>query len=225
MATAPAARKPANSTAAPAKKTASSSGTKKAAAIVAAGGGPEDPITDALALAEKQRAARKQKKADKKNVKGPNIGGSTLAAGNRALLAEFTVCMVILGLGTVIAPQGSDNGVPRLISRGSGLCLLFFVLALVSGTGPGPKRVAGGIGALVTASYLLASSDASNVLTWIKGFYTTAGVTPAVSPSASPQSVAAPSAVAQAGAGVAAVGGATSSAGSVIGDLAEAAAE
>lgn len=210
MAAASASRPPAKKTAAPAKK---------AAGIVAAGGGPEDPITDVLALGEQHRAAKKQKKADKAAAKGPTLGGSALAAGNKALLAEFTLCLVILGLGTVIAPQGSNDGVPRLISRGSALCLLFFILALVSGTGPGPKRIAGGIGALVTTSYLLTSSDASNVLKWIKGFYTKGGVTPTAS------AATAPSATAQAGAGVAAAGSAAANAGSVIGDLAEAAGE
>jgi hypothetical protein len=204
----------------PARKAAPKAAGKKVAATVAAGGGPEDPITDALALAEKHRAAKKQQKADRAAAKGPNIGGSTLAAGNKMLLAEFVLCFVILSLGTIVAPQGSKDGVPRLISRGSGLCLLFFVLALVAGVGPGSKRVAGSIGGLVTLSYLLTSSDANNVLTWITGFYSKAGVTPTASASAQ-----AASGVAGAAAGAAGAGGATANIGGVVGELAEAAAE
>jgi hypothetical protein len=96
----------------------------------------------------------------------------------RPLMIEFLICFVVLGLGTIVAPEGSGDGVPRLMSRGTGLCLLFFVLGLVSGAGDGARRAAGGLGALVTVSYLVMSSDAHNVLKWIAGFYSTKGVTP-----------------------------------------------
>jgi hypothetical protein len=168
------------STAAPAKKTAAkktvakkaaTSGGKKAAGIIAAGGGPEDPIADVLAgLSMRRSAASKAKIA-----KQPAIGGSRLAAGNKVLLAEFTACFVVLGIGTMVAPSGSKDGVPRLMSRGTGLCLLFFILALVSGAGPGARKAANGLGALVTVAYLVTSSDARNVFSWITAFYSTSG--------------------------------------------------
>lgn len=113
-------------------------------------------------------------------AKGPKpkapAGGKPVSAGNRILLAEFLACFVVLGLGTIVAPQGSKDGVPRLMSRGSGLCLLFFVLALVAGAGSGARRVANGLGGLVTVAYLVTSSDAHNIFSWIGAFYSTAGV-------------------------------------------------
>jgi hypothetical protein len=169
----PTAKKSAASNTAPAAKGAvKKTAAKKAAGTVFAGGGPENPFADALALRGLGRDRRKATRA----AKGPNVGGSKLAAGNRVLLAEFTACFVVLGLGTVLAPSGTKDGVPRLMSRGSGLCLLFFILALVSGAGPGARKAANALGGLVTVAYLVTSSDAHNVFGWITQFYSTAGV-------------------------------------------------
>jgi hypothetical protein len=90
---------------------------------------------------------------------------------NRLLLAEFLICLLILGAGTIVAPSGSKDGIPRLMTRGSGLCVLFFILALVSGGGPGARKSAAALGGLVTVGYLVLSSDAVNVVKWLAGFF------------------------------------------------------
>lgn len=149
-----------------------------AAQTVAAGGGPEDPLADLAAMFNGHQAAKQARASNKAAKKPPapksKAGPSPLTRGNKLLLAEFTVCFVILGLGTVVAPTGSKDGVPRLISRGSGLCLLFFILSIAAGTGESARRLAGGIGGLITLAYLLTSSDAKNVFGWITSYYTPA---------------------------------------------------
>jgi hypothetical protein len=152
----------------------SNAGSGKAAGIVAAGGGPEDPVTDLLALAALKKGGRKPK--------APRASGS-----NKLLLTEFLVCFLVLGAGTIVAPQGSADGVPRLMTRGTGLCLLFLILSLASGAGPSAKKVSAGIGGLVTVSYLVISSDATNLLSWMTKFFGTTAGTPT-----GPVSVAAP---------------------------------
>ena len=139
----------------------------KAAGIVAAGGGPENPAADIAAL-----ALYKKSRKDAKAAKG--AGPDT--AGKRLLLVEFLVCFVILGAGTVVAPTGSQDGVPRLMVRGTGLCVLFLVLSLVASAGAKPAKAAAGLGALVTAGYLFTSTDATNLFKWMGGYFSKTGV-------------------------------------------------
>jgi hypothetical protein len=150
----------------PAKKTAASkTGGAKAAATVAAGGGPEDPVTDVLAL----KALTSAKKAPK--AAGQGTADVVRGRGSKLLLAEFLVCFVILGAGTVIAPTGSKDGVPRLMTRGTGLCILFFILALAAGGGDKARKSSEALGGLVTVSYLVLSSDAVNIFKWMTSFF------------------------------------------------------
>jgi hypothetical protein len=70
------------------------------------------------------------------------------------LLAEFLVCMVIVGLGvTGVDPSEASS---HAIRRVSALCALFFILATVSAWGDGPRRAANGLGGLVTLTFLVA---------------------------------------------------------------------
>lgn len=137
------------------------------------------PQTAAVKAVAK-KAAGKDKHAFKPEATGSvhktRVGPQV--KGGKLLMTEFILCFLILGFGTIVSPKGSSDGVPRLISRGSGLSLLFFILALVATAGGGAKRAANGLGGLVTVAYLVTSSDAKNILEWIKGFYSTGGVTP-----------------------------------------------
>lgn len=148
----------------PESKTASKA---KAAGIVAAGGGPQNPVADIAAL-----TSYKKSRKDAKAAKSGGPGGG----GKRLILLEFLVCFVILGAGTVVAPNGSKDGVPRLMVRGTGLCVLFLVLSLVASAGAKPAKAAAGLGALVTAGYLFTSSDATNLFTWMGGYFSKSGV-------------------------------------------------
>jgi hypothetical protein len=111
----------------------------------------------------------------------------TLVTSNRGLLAEYLICMAILGAGTMVpTPAGRpQEGVPHLMVKGSALSLLFFILSLTAATGDKARRVVTGLGAVVTVGYLVTSADAYNILHWITGFYSKpgtagAGVTAAV---------------------------------------------
>jgi hypothetical protein len=125
---------------------------------------------------------------------GPPTAKGRLRRGSpgRLVLVEFLVCFTILGLGTIVAPEGEKNaGASHLAVRGSGLALLFFILALMSGSGPRAGRAAGSLGGLVTVAYVFTSQDAANLVAWIRDFFSqnTEGVAaePLVSP-ASPGS-------------------------------------
>lgn len=91
---------------------------------------------------------------------------------NRKLLvAQFIVCLVVLGAGTVVSPQGSKHDVTRAMIKGSALAGVFFVLALVSTAGSGAARTANAVGTLITATYVLTSADVHNVVAWVGGFF------------------------------------------------------
>lgn len=112
-------------------------------------------------------------------------------SGNRKLLtAEFIACLIVLGLGTLLAPEGSKDGMPRAMVKGSALSALFLVLALVASGGKSPAKVATALGTLVTASYVLTSSDVHNVVSWVSSFFSKTGDVSAKNPTGSDTSVA-----------------------------------
>lgn len=164
----------------------------KAGATVAAGGGPQDPAADAAAIG--RLAGRDTPKAAAKKTGG---GGAAAKAGartaaektsaggkktigwawsdNRKLLAaQFVVCVVVLGLGTLVSPEDSKHDVPRAMIKGSALAAVFFLLALVATGGQKPARAANAVGTLITAAYVLTSADVHNIVTWIAGFFSPA---------------------------------------------------
>lgn len=192
----------------PAKKAAAKKTTAKAATVIAEGGGPEDPITDAIAAKEALGGRKKTPAAapapaagggggPKGSVKGPAVSKPKKAvgwalSGNRKLLtAEFIACMAVLGLGTVLAPSGSKDGIPRAMIKGSALCGLFLLLALVASAGKSSAKAATAIGTLVTAGYVLTSSDVHNVAKWTAAFFSKTGDVTAAQPTGAPVSEAA----------------------------------
>jgi hypothetical protein len=153
----PAAKKSAGKKAAPTGK----GGAVKKAAHVAS------HATPATSLA--QKAVSKGLQAGGKAAKA--TGAHILSKPQRLLLAEFVICILVLSAGTLVAPQGSSDGVPRLMTRGTGVCLLFLILSLASTGGPEATKVSAGIGGLVTVSYLVLSSDALNIAVWMTKFF------------------------------------------------------
>jgi hypothetical protein len=158
-----------------AKSTAAKSGVKKAAAQAAAtdaaGGGPEDPIADVAAAGSFFKSLGSG--AKKVSSKAP-AAGDTLGTGSAArwVMVEFLVCLTILGLGTIVAPDGRKNGgAAHIAVKGSALGLLFFILALMTGGGPKAKKAAEGLGALVAVAYVFTSQDAASLVTWIGTFF------------------------------------------------------
>jgi hypothetical protein len=104
-------------------------------------------------------------------------GRLTAADPNRGLLAEFLLCFVILGLGTIVAPpsNAAHNGVPRLMVKSSALAALFLILALVSAGSPKAAKAAGGLGALVTVGYTVMGADALNIFQWAARYFAADG--------------------------------------------------
>jgi hypothetical protein len=174
-------------------------GAAKAAGTVAAGGGPEDPVTDAVAIgqlagstgggtskAPKKAAAEVTDEGTdeeagegsgdgaKKGGRGRKALGWTWSDNRRLLLAEFVICVAVLGAGTLVSPEDSKHDVPRAMIKGSALAAVFFLLALVASGGQKPARVANAIGTLITATYVLTSADVHNLVTWIGSFFSPA---------------------------------------------------
>lgn len=148
-----------------------------------------DAETGGTRAALKARASSAKERAGKAagNVGNPRAyvragreiqGSGALTKSNprHLLVAEFLICLVVLGVGTIVpTPAGApEEGVPHLMVKGSGLALLFFILA-VGSTGDRGAKVGAGLGALITAGYLLTSQDAHNILAWITAFYSKPG--------------------------------------------------
>lgn len=142
----------------------------KAAAAEAAGGGPEDPLAD-VAAAGALLGGRK-KKSGSGSGSGPGAKAQNLAKKSPLLLAEFIICFVILGLGTLASPKGSANaGIPRLMLKSSALAGVFLALSLTSAVGGKAAKTAGALGGLVTVTYLVASPDAIAVFKWSTSYF------------------------------------------------------
>lgn len=143
----------------------------KAAGAVAAGGGPEDPVGDAVAVKELV-GGRKKPKAPT----GADGSSRLLPRHSKMLMAEYLVCLVILIFGTVIAPTGKKDGIPKLMTRATALSILFFILALASGGGAKAEKVTAAFGGLVTVAYVVLSPDLLNVVKWIATFFSATSV-------------------------------------------------
>jgi hypothetical protein len=123
--------------------------------------------------------------------KGPGKAVGWAFSGSRKLLTvEFIACIVVLGMGTLLAPEGSKDGMPRAMVKGSALAGLFLVLSLVASGGKGPAKAATAVGTLVTAAYVLTSSDVHNVVAWIGAFFSKTGDVSAKNPTGTDTSVA-----------------------------------
>ncbi len=165
-----AASKPAPASKAPAKKTTAAKSAPAGSAKKAAGKSAAKKAAGATPVG---RAAGIGYGAGRKIGAKLRTGGGALSRGNprRALVAEFLVCFIVLGGAAIVAPQGDKSGIPRLMSKGTGLALLFLFLSLLSAGGEKAAKAATGLGALVTAGYLFTSPDAANILKWITSFY------------------------------------------------------
>lgn len=93
----------------------------------------------------KQEAGRQVKKSAVKS-------GRKAVGGQKLLIMEFVVCMVVVGMHPIAAPE---EGPGPFMKRGTAISLLFFILGLVGAVGPRASKVASGIGALVTVGLLI----------------------------------------------------------------------
>jgi hypothetical protein len=94
----------------------------------------------------------------------PKGAGSKALSGSsgkyrRMLIAEFIVCVIMLGLSPLAKGSG-EMGPVRFMKRGSATCALFIILGLVSSGGRGAARAASAFGALIVVVLLVDQREA-----------------------------------------------------------------
>lgn len=95
----------------------------------------------------------------RKRSQGRKGGKSKLLKGDagrwrRMMIAEFIVCVVILGLSPLAKGSG-EMGPVRFMKRGSATCGFFIILGLLSSAGKGAAKAGAMFGALVTLVLLV----------------------------------------------------------------------
>lgn len=98
-------------------------------------------------------------KAGKAGVNGGQalagaLSGGKPGRGSKALVAEFVICMLILLLSP-LTNGGGDVTVAKFMKKGSATAGVFVILGFVSVGGPTARKVASGLGLLMTATILL----------------------------------------------------------------------
>ena len=105
--------------------------------------------------------------------------GFAFSGNRRVLTAEFVACMVVVILGTLMSPADSKDTPMRALVKASALSGLFLLLALVAAGGTGPAKAATALGTLITAAYVLTSTDVHNVVKWTADFFKKPAAAPA----------------------------------------------
>jgi hypothetical protein len=75
-----------------------------------------------------------------------------------ALATEWLICILLIGLGFFFADDPKVEGT-QVVLRFTGTCGVFLVLSLVAAGGPGARKAATGLGALVTLTFLYRDRD------------------------------------------------------------------
>lgn len=103
-------------------------------------------------------APARQSRNSSRSLPSPTGLGDSAGGGIAGLEGEFIVAIGLLVL-LMFANSESSYGdkIMSLIKRGSLTCLLFFILALIAGTGPRAAKIAKAFGALIIVGILLTS--------------------------------------------------------------------
>lgn len=104
--------------------------------------------------------ARKKLSAPKATRTKPN---RRQRGSQRVLLAEFIVCLLLLGLHPLARPEGEVTGAAWM-KRGTAVCFLFVVLGMTSSIGPKAQRAAAMFGGLIAIVLLIDQRSAFGVL-------------------------------------------------------------
>ena len=128
-------------------------GGKKPPAGGKKGGGPPD--VDMPERPWKDRGEKKGKGRVGKALSAPGSQGTY----RRALIAEFIVCMLLLGLSPLAKGPG-EMGPVRFMKRGTATAAFFVILGLVSSAGAGAAKAAAMFGGLVTLVLLVDQREA-----------------------------------------------------------------
>lgn len=90
----------------------------------------------------------------KAKAKGKAKGGGGGSGAARALLAEFVICVILLGLSPLSRPDGETRPADW-IRRGTAISAVFMMLGMVSAIGPRSGRAAAALGGLITLALLV----------------------------------------------------------------------
>lgn len=156
--------------AAPAAAAAKKAAAKKTAAKKTAAGAKPAAAGKGKAAADlpelPERGSWKKRAQDgggaKKKTAKPGvlkIGSGSQGTYRRALVAEFIVCMLLLGLSP-LAKKSGEMGPVRFMKRGTATAALFVILGLTSSIGTGAARASAMFGGLVTLVLLVDQREA-----------------------------------------------------------------
>lgn len=137
-----------------------------AAAVPAAAGAAKKAAGTAAGGASKPKGAELPQRgswrarAQEGGTKSRNraLSGSA-GRWRRLLIAEFIVCVMLLGLSPLAKAPG-EMGPVRFMKRGSATCALFIILGLVSSMGRGAGKAAAAFGGLVVLVLLVDQREA-----------------------------------------------------------------
>jgi hypothetical protein len=120
-----------------------------------------------------QNTGRRSSRSGRVRAYSPPRMGANTASGVGLLEAEFLGALAILVLIFFTGEDTYGSKVMSLMKRGTLISLLFFILALIAGTGSNAAKVSKGIGALVVVATLLnlpVSKDSSGKVTGLSLF-------------------------------------------------------
>lgn len=85
---------------------------------------------------------------------GALAGGKKKAGGQRALVGEFMICMVILLLSPMV-DKGGNVTTGKFMKKASATAAVFIILGFIASTGDTARKAANGLGMLMTLTVLL----------------------------------------------------------------------
>jgi len=132
-----------------------------------------------------------------KRGSGKSSGGGKAFKGDtgkyrKMMIAEFIVCLLLLGLSPLAKGSG-EMGPVRFMKRGTATCAFFIILGLLSSAGKGAAKAASMFGALVTLVLLVDQREAFGKLATILDAPDDEASTTAKGPDDSTDTVAPPS--------------------------------
>lgn len=98
------------------------------------------------------------------SIPNPVAAGKDAASGVGLLEAEFLSAIALLVLLMFSSDAGLTDKMMSVMKRGTLVCAVFFILAIVAGIGPRASKSAKAFGALVIVA-ILVTSDMSTVIT------------------------------------------------------------
>ena len=114
-------------------------------------------------LPERGSWRKRSQEGGGKKGKGSKALAGSAGKYRRILIAEFIVCVIILGL-TPLAGKPGELGPVRFMKRGSATCAFFVILGLVSAMGRSAGKAAAAFGGLVTVVLLVDQRSAFGTL-------------------------------------------------------------